>query len=275
MRARRLIAASVAALGLFVLTACGNTAPGAAVLVGDTTYQLDRVDAIHDEGQARYAEFVRSAIQQQNGPSASPQPEELRWSVDEQDVLNLLVGLDLAKRIVAEKQIRVQPEFTADRLGQDLHVPGTEYAKLAADWYNHFIALQVSTPPAELSDEARTEIYNNLVEAKVAPPGWSVEDQRMQFAQPEIAQQVGAVVALSKAFQEAVEREDVRVNPRYSSLAIPALLVLPGSGSHPFDLPYLHQENSTVTDISTPEPLPSSESAEPTDPSAVTDPVNN
>ncbi|TDC29541.1 hypothetical protein E1211_25850 [Micromonospora sp. 15K316] len=272
MRARRLIAAaSVAALAVLSLAACGRSAPDAAAYVGDITYQLDRVDAIQDEGQAKFAESVRAAIQQQNGPSASPEPEQLRWNVDQQDVLNVLVGLELATRLTAEKQIAVRDQISAEQLGQDLGVPGTEYAKLAADWYNHYLALQDSMPPAELTDEERSEVYDNLVEAGVAPPGWSVEDQRTQFAQPDIARQVAAVVALSKEFQEAVDREDVTLNPRYSSLAIPALLQVPGAGTRQYDLPYLDRAG-TVTDISTPEPLPSSE---PADPAGATEPVRN
>ncbi|MDG4807917.1 hypothetical protein O7634_14265 [Micromonospora sp. WMMD1120] len=268
MRARRVIvAASVAALGVLSLAACGRSAPSVAAYVGDTTYSVDRVDTLFAEAQATYEENARAAFRQENGPSASPSPELLRIKATRQDMLNLLVGLDLAKRIVAEKNIPVQDQIKADQLGQSLKVPGSEYAKLAAEWYNHFVALQTGLPTAELTDSERSKLYDALVEADIASPGWSVEQQRAQFAAPEIAQQATAVVALSTAFKEEVEREDVTVNPRYSSLEIPALFQVPNQGLGLYNLPYLDR-TSTVTDVSTPEPLPSSEapSAEAPDP---------
>ncbi|MGI5525513.1 hypothetical protein ACQEUX_31855 [Micromonospora sp. CA-259024] len=259
MRARRVIAAaSVAALGVLSLAACGRSAPGVAAYVGDTTYSVGRVDAIHAEAQAKYEETVRTAFKQQNGPSASPSPELLRIEATPQDMLNLLVGIDLAKRIIAEKQLPVQDQINAEQLGQSFKVPGSEYAKLAADWYDLFIALQTGLPAAELTDEERSKVYDALVEGGVAPAGWSVEEQRAGFAEPDIARQVAAVVALSAAFQEEVKREDVSLNPRYSGLEIPALFEVPGRGLGAYDLPYLDQV-STVTDISSPEPLPSSD----------------
>ncbi|MFG1868927.1 hypothetical protein [Micromonospora arborensis] len=255
MRARRVIAAaSVAALGVLSLAACGKSAPGVAAYVGDTAYSVERVDAIHAEAQAKYETTVRAAFQQQNGPSASPSPEELHFGATKQDMLNLLVGIDLAKRIVAEKKIPVQDQFQAEEMGQSFKAPGTEYAKLAADWYNLFLSLEAGLPPAELTDDLRATVYDKLVEGRVAPPGWTVEQQREAFADPNIAPQVAAVVALSAAFKE--KREDVSLNPRYSTLEIPALLQVPNSGFGRYNLPYLDQD-STVTDISTPDPAPS------------------
>ncbi|MBQ0982855.1 hypothetical protein [Micromonospora sp. M61] len=257
MRARRVIAAaSVAALGVLSLAACGKSAPGVAVYVGDTTYSVQRVDEIHAEAQAKYETTARAAFQQQNGPSASPSPEMLRIDATPQDMLNLLVGIDLAKRIVAEKKIPVQDQLKADELGKSFGAPGSEYAKLAADWYNLFLALQAGLPPAELTDELRSVVYAKMVEGEVAPAGWTVEQQRSAFADPAIAPQVAAVVALSAAFEAEVEREDVSLNPRYSALEIPALLQVPNGGFGRYSLPYL-EKSGTVTDISTPDPLPS------------------
>ncbi|PYC74436.1 hypothetical protein C7C45_05650 [Micromonospora arborensis] len=249
-------AASVAALGVLSLAACGRSAPGVAAYVGDTAYSVERIDAIHAEAQAKYETTVRAAFQQQNGPSASPSPEMLQIGATKQDMLNLLVGIDLAKRIIAEKKIPVQDQLKAEELGESFGAPGTEYAKLAADWYDLFLSLQAGLPPAELTDDLRATIYDKLVEGKVAPPGWTAEQQREAFSDPAIAQQVAAVVALSAAFQEEVKREDVSLNPRYSTLEIPALLQVPNSGFGRYNLPYLDQD-STVTDISTPEPVPS------------------
>ncbi|GAB3945759.1 hypothetical protein GCM10027614_38070 [Micromonospora vulcania] len=219
---------------------------------------------IHDEAQTKYADQVRAAFQQQNGPSASPAPEQLKLDLSKQDVLNLLVGLELAKRVVAEKKIQVQDQITEGQLGEGFGVPGTEYRKLAADWYDLFIALQTALPAAELTDEARTEVYDGLVKSGVAPAGWTVEQQRERFADPAVARQVAAVVALSAAFRDEVKRQDVEINPRYSTLEIPALFEVPGNSGdiRRYDLPYLELEPS-VTDLPSQEPQPSTSSVDP------------
>ncbi|WP_245718705.1 hypothetical protein [Micromonospora rhizosphaerae] len=257
MRARRLIAAaSVAALAVLSLAACGRSAPNVAAYVGDTTYSVDRVDAIHDEAQATYADSVRTQAQQRG---LTPSPDQLRLNVDRQDILNLLVGIDLGKRIAAEKQVQVQDQLSAEQLGRELGVPNTEYAKLAAEWYDIYLALQAGLPPAELTDDSRGKLYDALVKAGVAPAGWSAEEQAKQFEQAAFTRQVSAV---SAALQDEVKKLDVTVNPRFPALEIPALLQTQ-NGFRQYDLPYV-EGNRQVTDISTPEPV----ATEPTGPAA-------
>lgn len=248
MRARRLLAAaSVAALAVLSLAACGRSAPDVAAYVGDTSYSIDRVDAIRAEAAKAYAEVVRTAEQQ--GQTVPAERREL--DLDGQDVVNLLVGLDLGKRIVAEKKIEVPDQLSAAQIGQALNVPNTEYARLAAEWYDIFYALGHGLPKAELTDADRAAVYHALVKANVAQPGWSADEQRQAFADPAIAPQVSAVVGLSEALKAEVERQDVRINPRYQSLAVPALLQL--QNIRLYDLPYVDGADQ-VTDISTPEP---------------------
>ncbi|WP_346118041.1 hypothetical protein [Micromonospora coerulea] len=255
MRARRLTAAaSVAALAVLSLGACGRSAPDVAAYVGDTTYSVDRVDAIHDEAQATYAESVKAAAAQQG---ASPSPAQLKLNVDRQDILNLLVGIDLGKRIAEDKKVPVQDQLSAEQIGKELGVPNTEYAKLAAEWYDLYLGLQAGLPPAELTDDSRGDLYAALVKADVAPAGWSVDEQRQQFAGAAFTRQVSAV---SVALQDEVEKLDVTVNPRFPALEMPALLQTQ-SGLRQFDLPYV-DGNGQVTDVSTPEPVPT-ESTEP------------
>lgn len=263
MRARRLVAAaSVAVLAVSSLAACGRSAPDIAAYVGDSTYSLSRVDAIYDEAQATYEESVRTALQQRG---VEPSPEQLKLNVKRQDILNLLVGIDLGKRIAAEKQVQVQDQLSAEQLGQELGVPNTEYATLAAEWYDLFLALQAGLPPADLTDDSRGKLYQALVDAGVAPAGWSADEQRQQLEQAPFTRQVSAV---SVALQDEVEKLDVTVNPRFSSLEIPALLQTQ-QGLRQYNLPYVDGSDA-VTDISTPEPLPSAEptGAEATEPVA-------
>ncbi|MEV6817006.1 hypothetical protein AB0M52_33635, partial [Micromonospora sp. NPDC051296] len=105
MRARRLVAAaSVAALGVLSLAACGKSSPDVAAYVGDTTYSVSRVDAIYEDAQAKFGEAVRSEAAQ---AGVAPSPEHLQAAVTRQDVVNLLVSLELGKRVVAEKNLQV------------------------------------------------------------------------------------------------------------------------------------------------------------------------
>ncbi|MFI7575207.1 hypothetical protein [Micromonospora sp. NPDC049497] len=264
MRARRLaVAASVAVLAVSSLAACGRSAPDVAAYVGDMRYSVDRVAAIHDEAQTRYEESVRAAAKQSG---AEPTPEQLRLKVEREDILNLLVGIDLGKRVVEEKQIQVKDQLTAEQLGQELGVPGTEYATLAAEWYDVYLALEAGLPGAEPTDDARETLYQALVDAGVAPAGWSVDEQRQNFAQAPFTRQVSAV---SSALQDEVEKLDVTVNPRFGALAIPALLETE-SGFRQYNLPYV-EGDSAVTDVTTPDPLPSVEPAEPTEPAGPAD----
>ncbi|WP_446218376.1 hypothetical protein [Micromonospora sp. IBHARD004] len=248
MRARRLIAAaSVAALAVLPLAACGRSAPDVAAYVGDRTYSVDRVDAILDEAQVAYAEAMKAAPAQQG---ATPAPEQLKLNVDRQDILNLLVGIDLGKRIATERKVQVADQLSAEQIGRELRVPNTEYAKLAAEWYDLYLGLEAGLPPAELTDDSRGDLYDALVKAGVAPAGWSADEQRQQFEQAPFTRQVSAV---SAALQDEVEKLDVTVNPRFAALEIPALLQTQ-NGLHQYDLPYV-DGNGQVTDISTPEPV--------------------
>ncbi|MEU4367993.1 hypothetical protein [Micromonospora chersina] len=264
MRARRLIAAaSVAALAVLSLAACGRSAPNVAVYVGDTSYSIDRVNAIRAEAAKAYAGVVKAAEEQ-----GQTVPAELREiDLDGQDVVNLLVVLDLGKRIAADKKLDVPDQISAAQMGRALNVPDTEYASLAAEWYDLFGALGKGLPKAELTDADRTAVYNALVKANLVPAGWSVDDQREAFADPAIGPQVSAVAGLSEALKAEVDRQDVRINPRYPSLAVPALIEAQQK-FRLYDLPYVEGADQ-VTDISTPEP----ELTDPTEASPSTGPA--
>lgn len=255
MRARRLVAAvAVATLGVLSLGACGKSAPDAAAYVGDTKYRVDRVDAIYDEARAKYTETIRAAAQQ---AGVTPSPDQLRWPMGRQDVLNLLVGIDLGKRVAAEKQIQVPDQITVQDLGQGLRVPDTEYAELAAEWYDLYQALEASLPPAELTDDARIAVYDALVKAGAVPTGWSADEVRTQFGAATFVRQVSAV---SAALQDEADRLDTSINPRYRPVGVPAL-VQGERGLIQYALPYI-DANGPVTDISTPE-APSPDAAAP------------
>ncbi len=150
MRVRRLVAvATVTALAVLSLGACGKSAPDAAAYVGDAKYSVARVDAIFDDAQAKFGEAVRAQAGQ---AGVTPSPDQLKATVTRQEVLNLLVSLDLGKRVVAEKQLQVPHDTSPEQLEQALHVPSAaEYVKLWAEWLDIYSVLmdEAATSRAE------------------------------------------------------------------------------------------------------------------------------
>ncbi|MET8039991.1 hypothetical protein ABZU25_03880 [Micromonospora sp. NPDC005215] len=251
MRARRVIAAaSVAALGVLSLAACGRSAPDVAAYVGDTAYSVDRVDAIYADVQAKYGDVVR---QEAVRAGATPSPEQLRSAVTRQDVVDLLVSLDLGKRVVAAKNVQVPDEITPQQLEQNLRVPATtEYAKLWGEWVDLLQVLNQQLPPADLSDDSLMAVYGALAKAGAINAGMSVADVRQAFGDGGF---VRAATALGAALGEEAGRVDVSINPRFRAVGVPSL-VSTGESVVFYSLPYIN-EDGPVTDISTPESVPS------------------
>ncbi|MGK5738376.1 hypothetical protein [Micromonospora sp. URMC 103] len=248
MRARRLIAAaSVAALGLLSLTACGKSAPDVAAYVGDTTWSIQRVDEIYDDVQAKYGEAVRQEASQ---TGASPSPEQLRSTVTRQDVLNLLVSLELGKRVAAAKNLQVPDQISAEQLQQGLRVPATaEYTRLWGEWVDILQVLNQQLPPADLNDEAVMAVYQAIAKTGAIDAGLSMEQIRQAFGDGGFVRSASAV---SAALEEEADRVDTSVNPRFQEIGVPSFVNSP-QGLVFYSLPYIDR-SGPVTDISTPEP---------------------
>jgi hypothetical protein len=247
MRARRLTAAaSVAALAVLSLAACGRSAPDVAAYVGDTTYSVDRVDEIYDDAQAQYADAIR---EQQAQTGATPAPEQLRSAVTRQDVLNLLVAVDLGKRLADEKGIQVPDEVSPEQLQAQLQMPaGTEYAKLWGEWVDLSDALQQKLPPADLSDDAVMAVYQAIAKTGAIRSGLSAAEVRQAFGDGGF---VRNATALSAALREEADKVDASINPKYGPIGVPSV-VSTGQSLVFYALPYINHDGP-VTDISTPE----------------------
>jgi hypothetical protein len=265
MRTRRLIAAaSVAALGVLSLGACGKSAPDVAAYVGDAKYSVDRVDEIYDEVQTKYAEAVRAQSAQ---TGATPAPERLRSEVTRQDVLNLLVSIELGKRVVAAQSIPVPDEVRPEQLEQQLQVPAaTEYTRLWSEWVDISTALGARLPAAEVNDEAVMAVYRAIEKTGAIQSGLTVAQVRQAFGESGGAGSQGGFVrgatALSAALQAEAEKAGASVNPRFRPVGVPSV-VSSGQSLVFYSLPYI-DENGPVTDISTPQPP----AGEPTAPAA-------
>ncbi|MFJ6195213.1 hypothetical protein [Micromonospora sp. NPDC092111] len=249
MRARRLIAAaSVAALGVLSLAACGKASPDVAVYIGDSRYSVARVDAVYADAQAKYADAVRQGAAQ---AGTTPTAEQLRSGVTRQDVVNLLVSIDLGKRIVAEKGLQVPDQITPEQLAQQLQMPPqAEFAKLWGEWADLFAVLSQQLPPADLSDESVMAVYHAIEKTGGIQSGLSVAEVRQLFGDGGF---VRSASALSAALEAQADKSDVEVNPRYRPLGVPAW-VNKGQELVFYALPYI-DASGPVTDVSTPEPV--------------------
>ncbi|TDC57603.1 hypothetical protein E1258_21895 [Micromonospora sp. KC207] len=266
MRARRLIAAaSVAALGVLSLGACGKATPGVAAYVGDTKYSVDRVDEIYDDAQTKYADAIRSQAGQSG---ATPSPEQLRSTVTRQDVLNLLVSIELGKRVVAEQGITVADEVKPEQLEQQLQMPAaTEYVRLWGEWVDISGALGAKLPTAEVSDESVMAVYDAIAKAGAIQSGLTVAQVRQAFGESGGPGSQGgfvrAATALSAALQQEAGKAGTSINPRFRPIGVPSV-VSTGQSLVFYSLPYIDQ-NGPVTDISTPQ-APAAESSAPAAP---------
>jgi hypothetical protein len=248
MRARRLVAVTtVAVLGVLSLGACGKSAPDVAAYVGDTTYSVQRVDEIYDDAQTKYGDAVRAQAAQ---GGASPSPEQLRSKVTRQDVVNLLVSLELGKRVVAARQLTVADEYTPEEIAEALQVPAAaQYVGLWGEWLDIYTVLSEKLPPAELSDESVMAVYDALAETGAIRAGLPVAEVRTLFGEGGF---VRSASALGAALQEEAERAGTSVNPQYRPLAVPAY-VPTQQGPIFYALPYIDKDGP-VLDLSTPAP---------------------
>ncbi|MFY1700473.1 hypothetical protein ACN28G_01745 [Micromonospora sp. WMMA1923] len=246
MRVRRLIAAaSVAALGLVSVAGCGNSSPDVAAYVGDARYSLERVDEVYDDAQARYGAAVREQATQAD---ATLSPEQLRSKVTRQDVVNLLVSLELGRRVAADKGVQVPDEIRPEQLAEQLQMPATaEYTKLWSEWLDVSTALGGALPPAQLSDDAVLAVYRAIEKTGAIQPGLSVAEVRQAFGEGAFVRQASA---LSAALTSEAERVGTTINPRFRPIGVPSV-VSTGQSLVFYSLPYI-DEAGPVTDISTP-----------------------
>jgi hypothetical protein len=251
LRARRLASVvSVAVVGVLALGACGRSSPDVAAYVGDTRYRTDRVETIYDDAQAKYAAAVEAQANSTPG-APTPSPEQLKSKLTRQDVVNLLVSLDLGKRVAAEKQIEVPDNVKADQLVQGLQMPAdAEYTQLWGEWIDIFGALTQKLPPAELSDDAVMAVYQSLVKVGKIDPGLSIGQVRQLFGKGEFVQRAAA---LSAALSDVAKRSSTSVNPAYRPLAVPAVVSVGDQGIAIYALPYVGQEIIDLAPTANPE----------------------
>lgn len=245
MRARRLASIVViAALGLGALAGC-RVENGKAAFIGGTTYTEKQVTEIYDEAAASTAPSATPQPDATSQPDASPSAPAER-PVTRQEVVDLLVSLELGKRIVADKKLAAPQQPTdPGEIASALQVsPDTEYAKLWASWLDVQNVIVENVPRTGLTDEGIMEVYQALVKANAIQAGLTVAQVREAFGAAVFAE---AATLLSAALSQEAERSDTEVNPKYQPLGAP-MAVSTQQGPVFYNLPYLSSD--MVTDVS-------------------------
>lgn len=237
MRARRLVSlAVVATLGVLSLGACGQgqgSDTTVAAYVGDTRIPVSRVDQIYTEAQQKYHDALQAQAEQAGQKLT---PEQLTSSVTRQDVVNLLVGIDLGKRVAAANQITIPDEVNAQALVQQIRMPAdTAYAQLWAEWIDIYQALGAKLPPAELTDESVMKVYQALVDNGLVSGGQSVAGARKLFGAE--GSFVRTTTGVASALGDQGKQVQLTVNPRFRPLSMPTMVRTP-NGLAIFALPY-------------------------------------
>ncbi|MGN9807997.1 hypothetical protein ACTMSW_01380 [Micromonospora sp. BQ11] len=249
MRARRLVAVASVAVGLVALAGC-RTEPGVAAYVGDHRIAESTVDGIVAELAA-----ASPAAQAAPGEPAAERPQIRRTQI-----VSTLVLHEVCQRVSADKGYRAQTPPEPERVRQQLGLaPGSVYAQRSAELNSCLSGLPIGSPVAPTQEEL-TELVTAGKTAGVIPAEVTVEQAASQLD----GEQLRNALAAKKALGEAVSGYDVTVNPRYRPLEFPVLSF--NSNAAAVSVPLGEPGTGAVTDVTTPEPLPSVEPAEPSEP---------
>ncbi|RKN43598.1 hypothetical protein [Micromonospora endolithica] len=244
MRARRLVAVASVAVGLVALAGC-RTEPGVAAYVGDVRITETAVDAI-----------VQELATASPAPQAPGEPPAERPEFRRPQIVSTLVLHEVCQRVSADKGYRAQTPPEPEQVRQALGLaPGSVFAQRQAELNSCLSGLPVGSPVAPTQEEM-TDLVEAGKTAGVIPAEVTVEQAAGQLD----GDQLRRALAAKKSLGDAVGDYDVTVNPRYRPLEFP---VLSFNSDAPAVSVLLGEEGTgAVTDVSTPDPLPS---VEPTD----------
>lgn len=238
-RGRRLASILVvASLGLGGLVGCQSES-GKAAFVGDTTITEDRVTRVFDDAVAKAAKEPTPEATGSPAPASEP-------AVTRQEVVDLLVSLELARRVVKEKNMPPAKEATqAEEIAQALAVAGdSEYVKLWAEWLDLQTVITENTPRVGLTDAGIMKVYEAIAKTGAIQPGLSVDQVREQFGAAVFAE---AAILVSTALGAEAEKSDTKVNPKYDPISAP-MAVGTQQGPIFYNVPFISSD--LVTDVS-------------------------
>ncbi|MGW3806954.1 hypothetical protein [Micromonospora sp. NPDC005113] len=251
MRARRLLAVASVAVGLVVLSGC-RAEPGVAAYVGDFRITEDALTAAMSDLRTKNPTPSASAT-----PTTGDQPPVEKPPLpDSAQVASVLVLAKVCEQVSAEENYQPRGQVAVDQVAQQLGLsPDTGYVRRMTELYTCLSGVPVGESVAPTEQELAAVVAAGR-KAGTIPA--QVTDQ--EAASQLDGDQLRGALATRKALGEAVDRYDVTVSPRYRPLEFP-LLTFPNNAPA-VSVPLGEPGSDAVTDISTPESVPSTETPE-------------
>ncbi len=225
-RVRRVaVTALAAALATTGLSACDRQ-PGIAAYVGDVRITEERVDAIYDEARDRLsADALKAARAAAEAANRTPPVDAppVKMPITREDVVTSLVGIEVLRQIVRERNLPVQP-VQAEQVAEQIKLPAdTEYVRAAAEYNGYLGAFAQTVQPAAITDADLRAVYDKLGAAGAPDrPGDSFEDFK-NSVNPEDREVLAQRLGLRDAIAEAAGGSGNRINPRYGDAELPLL----------------------------------------------------
>ncbi|MER7888266.1 hypothetical protein ABTX15_00380 [Micromonospora sp. NPDC094482] len=249
MRARRLVAVASVAVGLVALAGC-RTEPGVAAYIGDHRITEEQVTSIVGELRPETSASPSANEEQAANPAQAAAPVVSRG-----EVVTTLVLLDVCRQLSADNSYEPRGQVSPEQVAQQTGLPAeATYVKRFAELHTCMSGVPGSQPVAPTKAE-----LDKVIEIGRAAGSIPADVTDEQAASQLDGDQLRAALASRKTLVDAIDGYDVSVNPRYRPLAYPLLSF--EAGVPAVSVP-LGEEGSAVTEVSTPEPVPSSEAPE-------------
>jgi hypothetical protein len=229
---RGALVAVLALIGALVLTGC-RSEPGIAAYVGSEKITIDQVEAMVD------------AVDKVNaGRTADVQPGPV--PISRQLVLALMVYGDLAHQLVSDRSLTPNPQFV-DVVARGYGIPPAHpYAQLLGNYLDSIDILGKNAGTAAPSRDQILRYYRTGVDAQMFPPGLSDDNVVAQGSQ---AATIVGFLNAQTMLDDWAKKRHLTVNPRYTPLAMPVLL-LDSQRGVVTGVPFGQTGESIVTDAS-------------------------
>ena len=231
-RARRLASvAVVAAVAVIGLSAC-RSQPDVAAYSDAGNISVQRVQQVyddaatkHDRDQARLAATGGA----QPSPSGTTAPDKV--ALTGSDVLRTLLTHDVLVRLAQRHNVAIPPATALDQYAAVTRLPAdSEYLRMLVETENLGVALAQSEPAGTLTAADTQDIYNTIKSQNAIAPGTTVEQFAGQLS-AEGKKALGAAIAVRNEARDDLNKQHVRLNPRYQVSELPVLVQRGQDGS--------------------------------------------
>jgi hypothetical protein len=222
-RARRLASvAVVAALAVSGLAAC-RSQPDVAAYLADGNISLQRVQDVYNDARDKLA--AADAAGQSSAPAPAPTgtaaPAKLPLTGD--NVLETLVSHQVLMTLAQRHNVQIPSPLPLKEYAQLLHLPQTaEYVKLYVEVEGLQFALNQGGQGGPLTDADLREVFERAKAQNLVDPA-STPQQFAAGLSADGKKVLGTAIAVRNEVRTEVNRQNLRLNPRYHAFDIPVL----------------------------------------------------